>query len=199
MIDPGQAESAKRPQRPGRILARLAEAGVLTVGQAAQEHVRFGIFEPVQGIHDLDLGPALLVALFRIDHQTIERGHEIADQFGSGLILDDLGRLRHDEAGSIREIAAQFQSGFRSGRLVAQGMKPGQLGIGPTRFLFPGHAVIHARLTGFLLLENAAIAAAFRYRYKAICAGPTDEYPRSIRILRTWPTVSGKTSRPSHG
>ena len=89
MTDPGQAESAKRPQRPGRILARLAEAGVLTVGQAAQEHVRFGIFEPVQGIHDLDLGPALLVALFRINHQTIERGHEIADQFGNGLILDD--------------------------------------------------------------------------------------------------------------
>ena len=143
MIDPGQAEAQDARKRSGRILARrLAEAGVLTVGQAAEEHVRFGIFELVQGIHDLDLGPALLVALFRIDHQTIERGHEIADQFGNGLILDDPGRLRHDEAGSIREIAAEFQSGFRGSRLVAQGMKPGQLGIGPTWFLFPGHAVI---------------------------------------------------------
>jgi hypothetical protein len=109
MIDSGQAESAMRPQRPGRILTRRrAETRVLTVAETAQKHVRFGIVQLIQGLHDLDLGPALLVALFRINHQAIECGHKIGDQFGNGLILDDPGCLCHKEARSIGEIAAQI-------------------------------------------------------------------------------------------
>ncbi len=85
MGDPGQAERAMGPQRPGRILAaQLAETRVLVMAQAAQEYVRLGVFEAVKCLHDSNLGPALLIALLRLDHQPLERSEEITGQRGDG-------------------------------------------------------------------------------------------------------------------